>query len=32
VRFASTTGGNPVTDDERAKLSLVVDVAERVWG
>jgi 5-methyltetrahydropteroyltriglutamate--homocysteine methyltransferase len=31
--FASTAGGNPVTeDDQRAKLSLVVDVARRVWG
>jgi len=30
--FASTAGGNPVTeDDERAKLSLVVDVAKRMW-
>ena len=29
--FASTVGGNPLTEDhERAKLSLVVDVAERV--
>ena len=31
--FASTAGGNPLTeDDERAKLSLVVDVTRRVWG
>jgi len=31
--FASTVGGNPVTmDDERAKLALLVRVAERVWG
>ena len=31
--FASTVGGNPLTEaDERAKLALVVDVAERVWG
>jgi len=31
--FASTVAGNPLTvDDQRAKLSLVVDVADRVWG
>ena len=31
--FASTVAGNPVTlDDEKAKLGLVVDVANRVWG
>jgi 5-methyltetrahydropteroyltriglutamate--homocysteine methyltransferase len=31
--FASTVGGNPVTeDDERRKLSLVVEVAEQIWG
>ncbi len=31
--FASTVGGNPLTEaDERAKLALVVEVAERVWG
>lgn len=31
--FASTVGGNPVTeDDERRKLALVVEVADRVWG
>jgi len=31
--FASTTGGNPLTEaDEQAKLRLVVDVAEKVWG
>jgi 5-methyltetrahydropteroyltriglutamate--homocysteine methyltransferase len=31
--FASTVGGNPLTvDDERRKLSLVVEVARRVWG
>ena len=31
--FASTVAGNPVTeDDERAKLSLIVDVARDVWG
>lgn len=31
--FASTVAGNPVTmDDERAKLSLIVSVADQVWG
>ena len=31
--FASTMGGNPVTeDDERAKLRLCVDAARRIWG
>jgi 5-methyltetrahydropteroyltriglutamate--homocysteine methyltransferase len=31
--FASTTAGNPLTEvDEQAKLRLVVDVAEKVWG
>jgi len=31
--FASSVGGNPVTvDDEREKLSLVAEVARRVWG
>jgi 5-methyltetrahydropteroyltriglutamate--homocysteine methyltransferase len=31
--FASTTAGNPLTEvDEQAKLRLVVDVAEQVWG
>lgn len=31
--FASSVGGNPVTvDDERRKLSLVAEVARRVWG
>jgi methionine synthase II (cobalamin-independent) len=31
--FASTAGGNPITeDDERRKLALVVEVADRVWG
>ena len=30
--FASTVAGNPVTvDDQKAKLGLVVEVAERVW-
>lgn len=31
--FASTVAGNPVTlDDERAKLRLIVDVANDIWG
>ena len=31
--FASTMGGNPVTeDDERAKLTLCVDAARTLWG
>jgi 5-methyltetrahydropteroyltriglutamate--homocysteine methyltransferase len=31
--FASTVAGNPVTiEDERAKLALVVAVADRAWG
>jgi 5-methyltetrahydropteroyltriglutamate--homocysteine methyltransferase len=31
--FASTIGGNPVTEaDERAKLRLCVDAAEEIWG
>ena len=31
--FASSVGGNPVTeDDERRKLSLVAEVARQVWG
>jgi len=31
--FASTVGGNPLTeDDQRAKLSLVVETARAVWG
>ncbi len=31
--FASTAPGNPVTvDDQRAKLALVVRVADQVWG
>jgi 5-methyltetrahydropteroyltriglutamate--homocysteine methyltransferase len=30
--FASTMGGNPVTEaDERAKLTLCVDAARRIW-
>jgi 5-methyltetrahydropteroyltriglutamate--homocysteine methyltransferase len=30
--FASTMGGNPVTEaDERAKLALCVETARRVW-
>lgn len=30
--FASTIGGNPVTeDDEKAKLELIVETADRVW-
>ena len=30
--FASTVGGNPVTiDDEKAKLDLIVRVADRAW-
>ncbi|NIV18044.1 MAG: 5-methyltetrahydropteroyltriglutamate--homocysteine S-methyltransferase [Woeseiaceae bacterium] len=30
--FASTIGGNPVTEeDERAKLELIVETADRVW-
>jgi 5-methyltetrahydropteroyltriglutamate--homocysteine methyltransferase len=30
--FASTMGGNPVTeDDERAKLKLCVDAAKAIW-
>lgn len=30
--FASTIGGNPVTeDDEKAKLALIVETADRVW-
>jgi 5-methyltetrahydropteroyltriglutamate--homocysteine methyltransferase len=30
--FASTVGGNPLTeDDERAKLRLVADVAREIW-
>jgi len=30
--FASTMGGNPLTeDDERAKLTLCVEAAERIW-
>ena len=31
--FASTIGGNPVTEaDERAKLRLCVDAAQTIWG
>jgi len=31
--FASTMGGNPVTEaDERAKLALCVDAARTIWG
>ncbi len=31
--FASTVGGNPVTiDDERRKLALVVEAANKIWG
>jgi len=31
--FASTLGGNPVTEaDQRAKLRLCVDAANRIWG
>jgi 5-methyltetrahydropteroyltriglutamate--homocysteine methyltransferase len=31
--FASTIGGNPVTEaDQRAKLTLCVDAARRIWG
>jgi 5-methyltetrahydropteroyltriglutamate--homocysteine methyltransferase len=31
--FASTMGGNPVTEaDERAKLKLCVDAAAAIWG
>lgn len=31
--FASTVAGNPLTaDDQRRKLDLVVEVADRVWG
>jgi 5-methyltetrahydropteroyltriglutamate--homocysteine methyltransferase len=31
--FASTVGGNPLSeDDERAKLRLVVDAAMEIWG
>jgi 5-methyltetrahydropteroyltriglutamate--homocysteine methyltransferase len=30
--FASTVAGNPITlDDEKAKLSLIVEVADEVW-
>jgi 5-methyltetrahydropteroyltriglutamate--homocysteine methyltransferase len=31
--FASTMGGNPVTEaDQRAKLALCVEAAEKIWG
>ena len=31
--FASTIGGNPVTEaDEKAKLRLCVDAARKIWG
>ena len=31
--FASTMGGNPVTEaDQRAKLKLCVDAARAIWG
>ena len=31
--FASTIGGNPLSeDDERAKLARIVEVASEVWG
>jgi 5-methyltetrahydropteroyltriglutamate--homocysteine methyltransferase len=31
--FASTMGGNPVTEaDERAKLRLCVEAARAIWG
>ena len=31
--FASTMGGNPVTEaDERAKLRLCVEAAKKIWG
>ncbi len=31
--FASAVSGNPVSeDDEKAKLALVVETAEAVWG
>jgi hypothetical protein len=31
--FASTMGGNPVTEaDERAKLRLCVEAAQKIWG
>ena len=30
--FASTVAGNPITEnDEKAKLALVVEVADEVW-
>jgi methionine synthase II (cobalamin-independent) len=31
--FASTAGGNPLSeDDQRRKLALVVDLCDEVWG
>jgi len=30
--FASSIGGNPVTEAERAKLKLCVDAAHAIWG
>ena len=31
--FASTVAGNPLTEaDERAKLALVVEAADAIWG
>ena len=31
--FASTVGGNPITeDDEKRKLARIVEVCEEVWG
>ena len=31
--FASAVSGNPVSeDDQKAKLALVVEVAEAIWG
>ena len=31
--FASTVAGNPITaDEQKAKLSMIVEVADRIWG
>ena len=31
--FASTVAGNPISlEDQKAKLAMVVEVAEKVWG